>query len=263
MENMTLKKIVQACGGTYTGKEEEEKAVAGFVLDSRQVEPDFCFIATKGERVDGHSFIPDVLAKGAACVVCEYIPEGIEGNFILVKDSFQALKEIAEYYRTTLTIPIIGITGSVGKTSTKEFIAAVLSEKYNVLKTEGNFNNEVGVPLMILRIRKEHEIAVLEMGINHFGEMHRLSKIVKPDTCVMTNIGECHLEFLKSREGVLRAKSEIFDYLNEYGTVYINGDDDMLRRIERVKHKRPVTFGVGYRNDYCAEQLRNSGLSGS
>ena len=169
MENMTLKKIVQACGGTYTGKEEEEKAVAGFVLDSRQVEPDFCFIATKGERVDGHSFIPDVLAKGAACVVCEYIPEGIEGNFILVKDSFQALKEIAEYYRTTLTIPIIGITGSVGKTSTKEFIAAVLSEKYNVLKTEGNFNNEVGVPLMILRIRKEHEIAVLEMGINHFG----------------------------------------------------------------------------------------------
>ena len=263
MENMTLKKIVQACGGTYTGKEEEEKAVAGFVLDSRQVEPDFCFIATKGERVDGHSFIPDVLAKGAACVVCEYIPEGIEGNFILVKDSFQALKEIAEYYRTTLTIPIIGITGSVGKTSTKEFIAAVLSEKYNVLKTEGNFNNEVGVPLMILRIRKEHEIAVLEMGINHFGEMHRLSKIVKPDTCVMTNIGECHLEFLKSREGVLRAKSEIFDYLNEYGTVYINGDDDMLRRIERVKHKRPVTFGVGYRNDYCADQLRNSGLSGS
>ena len=263
MENMTLKKIVQACGGTYTGKEEEEKAVAGFVLDSRQVEPDFCFIATKGERVDGHSFIPDVLAKGAACVVCEYIPEGIEGNFILVKDSFQALKEIAEYYRTTLTIPIIGITGSVGKTSTKEFIAAVLSEKYNVLKTEGNFNNEVGVPLMILRIRKEHEIAVLEMEINHFGEMRRLSRMARPDVCVLTNIGECHLEFLKSKVGVLQAKSEIFEYMQDDGVAYVNGDDEMLRNIERVKNRPPVTYGMERRNDYYADQVSYDGLSGS
>lgn len=263
MEYMTLERIAAACGGAYVGNETDKgREVSGVVLDSRKAETDFCFVATRGERVDGHSFIPDVLAKGAACVVCEYIPEGAEGNFIVVKDSFQALREIAEYYRSTLRIPVIGITGSVGKTSTKEFIAGVLSQKYNVLKTEGNFNNEIGVPLTLLRIRKEHEIAVVEMGINHFGEMHRLSKMVKPDTCVMTNIGECHLEFLGSREGILRAKSEIFDYLSEDGTVYVNGDDDMLQTIERVKHKKPVRFGMDSRNDYYADGIANKGLLG-
>ena len=263
MKNMTLERIARACGGTYKGKEADlAREVAGVVLDSRKVEADYCFIATRGERVDGHSFIADVLKKGAACIVCEYIPEGIEGNFIVVKDSFQALKEIAEDYRSTLSIPIIGITGSVGKTSTKEFLAGVLAQKYNVLKTEGNFNNEIGVPLTLLRIRPEHEIAVLEMGINHFGEMRRLSKMVKPDTCVMTNIGECHLEFLESREGVLRAKSEIFEYLQKDGTVYVNGDDDMLQTIELVKHKKPVAFGLGKRNDYYASAVENKGLRG-
>ncbi|MBO5093594.1 MAG: UDP-N-acetylmuramoyl-tripeptide--D-alanyl-D-alanine ligase [Lachnospiraceae bacterium] len=263
MEYMTLERIAAACGGHYNGKEaDKNREAAGVVLDSRKAEADFCFVATRGEHVDGHSFIPDVLAKGAACVVCEYIPEGVEGNFIVVQDSFQALREIAEYYRSTLRIPIIGITGSVGKTSTKEFIAGVLEQKYNVLKTEGNFNNEIGVPLTLLRIRKEHEIAVVEMGINHFGEMRRLSKMVKPDVCVMTNIGECHLEFLGSREGILRAKSEIFDYLSEDGTVYVNGDDDMLQTIERVKHKRPVRFGLDGRNDYYADGIINKGLLG-
>ncbi len=264
MENMTLEQIIRSCHGTYRGKEaDRKKEVQGVVLDSRQAERDYCFIATKGERVDGHRFIPEVIEKGASCIICEYIPEGAEGNFIVVQDSFQALKDVAEYYRSTLRIPVIGITGSVGKTSTKEFIAGVLSQKYHVLKTEGNFNNEVGVPLSLLRIRKEHEIAVLEMGINHFGEMHRLSKMVKPDTCVITNIGECHLEFLKSREGVLRAKSEIFDYLSKNGTVYVNGDDDMLQTIERVKHKKPVRFGMGRQNDYYAEIVKSRGLLGS
>lgn len=263
MEHMTLERIAAACGGHYNGDESDKnREVMGVVLDSRQAEADFCFVATRGERVDGHSFIPDVLAKGAACVVCEYIPEGTDGNFIVVKDSFQALREIAEYYRSTLRIPVIGITGSVGKTSTKEFIAGVLAQKYNVLKTEGNFNNEIGVPLTLLRIRKEHEIAVVEMGINHFGEMRRLSRMVKPDTCVMTNIGECHLEFLGSREGILRAKSEIFDYLSEEGTVYVNGDDDMLQTIERVKHKRPVRFGLDSHSDYYADGIVNKGLFG-
>lgn len=263
MENMTLECIARACGGIYMGEEEDrQREAAGVVLDSRLVEKDFCFIATRGERVDGHSFIPDVLEKGAACVICESVPEGTEGNFIKVEDSFQALKDVAQYYRSTLHIPVIGIAGSVGKTSTKELIAAVLAQKFCVLKTEGNYNNEVGVPLTLLRIRKEHEIAVLEMGINHFGEMRRLSRMAKPDTCVMTNIGECHLEFLKSRQGVLQAKSEIFEYAAEDSTVYVNGDDDMLRTIERVKHKRPVRFGIGHQNDYYAEITADYGLDG-
>lgn len=263
MENMTLERIAKACGGIYKGKEEDrQREVEGVVLDSRLVEKDYCFIATKGERVDGHSFIADVFEKGAACVICESLPDGIEGNFIQVADSFQALKEVAEYYRSTLHIPVVGITGSVGKTSTKELIASVLAQKYCVLKTEGNYNNEIGVPLTLLRIRREHEIAVLEMGINHFGEMRRLSKMAKPDTCVITNIGECHLEFLKSRQGILQAKSEIFEYASEESTVYVNGDDDMLRTIERVKHKRPVRFGLGHQNDYYAEVTEDHGLSG-
>ena len=120
---------------------------------------------------------------------------------------------IAEFYRKQLAVKVIGITGSVGKTSTKEMIASVLSEKYRVLKTPGNFNNELGLPLTVFGLREEDEVAVLEMGINHFGEMHRLSKIARPDICVITNIGTCHLEFLGDRDGVLRAKSEIFDFI--------------------------------------------------
>lgn len=260
---MTIENIVQACGGTYVGAEAEKgREIQGTVLDSRKAEPGDCFIAAKGERVDGHDFIEQVLQKGAACIVCEYIPKGLSGNFVVVKDSLSALQKIAEYYRSTLTIPIIGITGSVGKTSTKEFIAGVLARKYRVLKTEGNYNNEIGVPLTLLQIRREHEIAVVEMGINHFGEMRNLSRMVKPDACVITNIGECHLEFLESREGVLKAKTEMFEFLREGGTVYVNGDDDMLQTIERVKHKKPVRFGFAKENDYSAQLLQKKGLQG-
>src|SRR5699024_3538322 len=124
--------------------------------------------------------------------------------------------------------------GSVGKTSTKEMIAAVLAQKYNVLKTLGNFNNELGLPLTVFRLREEHEIAVLEMGINHFGEMHRLAKIAKPDTCVITNIGYCHLENLIDRDGVLRAKTEIFDHMKTGGTAILNDDDDKLATVKEV-----------------------------
>ena len=150
------------------------------------------------------------LKKGALAVLSEEPLENPAGPYILVASSEQALKDIAEFYRSTLAIKIIGITGSVGKTSTKEMISAVLEQKYNVLKTEGNFNNEIGLPLTILRIRREHEAAVVEMGISEFGEMHRIAKVAKPDICVMTNIGQCHLENLIDRDGVLRAKSEIF-----------------------------------------------------
>lgn len=264
MKNMTLEHMAEACGGIYTGNEEDKKKeITGLVLDSRKVERGSAFLATKGERVDGHSFIPQVLAEGALCVICEQVPKDIPGNFIQVEDSFQALKDIGEFYRKQLSIPVIGITGSVGKTSTKEFIAGVLEQKYKVFKTEGNFNNEIGLPLMLLKIRENHQIAVLEMGINHFGEMRRLSKIAKPDICVMTNIGECHLEFLKSREGVLQAKTEIFEHMQENGTVFLNGDDDMLQKVTLVKNKKPVTFGLGKQNQVYAKEVENLGLSGS
>lgn len=261
MKNMTLNNIAQACKGILCGNAEAEATCV--VIDSRQVLPGGIFIATKGERVDGHSFISQMEEKGALGVVCEKEPQNCKVPYILVKDSFKALKDIAEFYRQQLTIPVVGITGSVGKTSTKEMIAGVLSEGFCTLKTEGNFNNEVGLPLTILRIRQEHQVAVVEMGISDFGEMHRLSKIAKPDVCVMTNIGQCHLENLGTREGILKAKSEIFDFMNPKGHIIVNGDDDMLQRVSAKSESKLMHFGINPVNEVYASDVMNKGLLGS
>lgn len=141
-------------------------------------------------------------------------------------------------------------------------IASVLAQKYNVLKTLGNFNNELGLPLTVFRLRDEHQIAVLEMGISHFGEMHRLAKVARPDICVITNIGQCHLEFLKDRDGILRAKTEIFDFLKEDGCIILNGDDDKLDTIEEVKGIKPIFFGVEGQKPVYADEIESLGLSG-
>lgn len=272
MKNMTLENMAKACGGELLGgakikglTEVIAKEAAGVVLDSRKVEQDFVFVATRGERVDGHQFIESVFEKGAMAVVCEKLPEkGLySGPCILVKDSFEALKQIGEYYRSQLPVKVVGITGSVGKTSTKEFVASVLSQKYKVHKTQGNFNNEIGVPLTVLAMPEDTEVAVLEMGINHFGEMHNLSKIARPDICIMTNIGQCHLEFLGSREGILKAKSEIFDFMADDGRVCVNGDDDMLSTLQEIRGKMPMTFGRNNDNAVYAEKVVNKGLFGS
>lgn len=281
MKNMTLENIAQACGGTLYGGgggsicPDKKREASCVVIDSRKMEPGGIFIATKGATVDGHRFIPQVIGQGALGVVCEKapsewdIPEGISKEavlgapFILVEDSFQALKDIAQYYREQLSIPVVGITGSVGKTSTKEFIASVLCVKYRVLKTEGNFNNEIGLPLTVLSIRQEHKIAVLEMGISDFGEMHRLSRIARPDVVVMTNIGQSHLETLGSREGILKAKSEIFDFMNPEGCVFVNGDDDLLCHMREKDGRRVVHFGRNPANEIFASDPESQGLLGT
>lgn len=263
MKNMTLENIARACGGRLSGAEGTKAEAACVVIDSRKVQAGGIFIAAKGERVDGHDFISQAEEAGVLGIVCEKEPECCRVPYILVEDSFQALKDIAEFYRQQLAIPIVGITGSVGKTSTKEMIAGVLSQRFNVLKTQGNFNNEVGLPLTVLSIRKEHEAAVLEMGISDFGEMHRLSRIARPDICVMTNIGQCHLENLGSREGILKAKSEIFDFMNPLGQVFVNGDDDMLQTIQNKGAGRIIHFGLQPRNEVFASDVMNRGLLGT
>lgn len=267
---MKLFEIASACGGKIFYNREDalqeeklNKEATGVVLDSRKVLEDYVFIATRGERVDGHSFIDQVFEKGALGVVCEELPENPAGPCILVEDSFKALKAIATEHRNRLSIPIVGITGSVGKTSTKEFIASVLATKYKVQKTIGNFNNEIGLPLTLLTIGPEHTAAVVEMGISDFGEMHRLSSMAKPDICVITNIGQCHLEFLHDRDGILRAKSEIFDYMNPQGTICLNGDDDKLCGIQEVKGIKPFFFGKEKSNSVYADEIVNKGLFGS
>ena len=264
MKNMTLTQIANACNGClYHNDHYDGRTAEGVVIDSRLVTSDSIFIATPGERVDGHDYIPSAFMKGALAVICEKAPKEPDGPYIMVENSFQALKELAKYYREQLSVKIVGITGSVGKTSTKEYIGSVLSQKYQVLKTEGNFNNEIGLPLTILKIRDQHEIAVLEMGISDFGEMHRLSEMAKPDICVITNIGQCHLENLGTRDGILKAKTEIFDFMNDHGTACLNGDDDKLATIKEVRGHKPVTFGFHTFNDLYPTDVVTHGLFGS
>ncbi len=272
MKNMTLEHITAACHGVCYGKDAfDNMEVAGVVIDSRQVEKDFLFVALRGEKVDGHKFIPTAFAQGAAAVLSEEVIENPQGPYILVQSCREALKNLASYYRQSLSVRVVGITGSVGKTSTKEMIASVLEQKYSVLKTEGNFNNEIGLPLTIFKIREEHQVAVLEMGISEFGEMHRLAAMANPDICVITNIGLCHLENLKTRDGILKAKTESFDHIREGGIAVLNGDDDKLSTIQQVNGRKPIFYGFGkepadncvVRKSVYATEMENLGFSGT
>ena len=246
MRNMTLANIAQACGGTYIGDAAaKQKTIEGAVIDSRLVEKGYLFIPIKGAKADGHDFIPAVFEKGALAVLSEKKLENPAGPYILVDSAETAMKKIASYYRRSLSVKVVGITGSVGKTSTKEMIASVLAQKYNVLKTEGNLNNEIGLPLTIFKIRDNHEAAVLEMGISEFGEMHRLSEMANPNLCVITNIGLCHLENLMTRDGILKAKTESFEHMAENGIAILNGDDDKLCEKTIVNGKPAVFYGLG------------------
>lgn len=269
MPGMTIENIAAACEGTFVGDRDlVTKEIAGAVTDSRQVQKDYLFIPIKGARVDGHDFIPQVFEKGALVVLSDHALPEETGPYILVSSTTEAMKKIAAFYRTQLSCKVVGITGSVGKTSTKEMIASVLEQRYKVLKTEGNFNNEIGLPLTIFKIRAKHEVAVLEMGISDFGEMHRLAAMARPDIGVITNIGLCHLENLGTRDGILQAKTEMFDHLQVDGTVILNGDDDKLSTKKEVNGKPVIFYGVGadsafdIKKDIYATDIENHGLEG-
>ena len=263
MKNMTLAAIAEAVSGKlHIGKPSDaDKEATCVVVDSRLIKEGGIFVATKGERVDGHSFIGQVMEKGALAAICEVAPDDESFSYILVEDSFDALKKAAKYYRQQLDIQIVGIIGSVGKTSTKEIVASVLSEKYRVLKTEGNFNNEVGVPLTICRITDEHEVAVVEMGISDFNEMSRLGDIVRPDAVIMTNIGPCHLEKLGDLDGVLKAKTEVFDYIRKGGTAILNAEDKKLSSVKEYEGIDIIFYGDD--TEYYADNAENLGLKGT
>lgn len=271
MKGLTLERMAAACGAKLTGAlEGDAREVSGIVTDSRRVEPGFLFVALSGERVDGHDFIDEVFEKGAMAVVSEREIEA-PGPCLVVKSSREALRRLAALYLRELSIPVVGITGSVGKTSTKEMVASVLSQKYRVHKTEENHNNEIGLPLTVFGLRDEHELAVLEMGISDFGEMSRLAEIARPDVAVITNIGMCHLKDLGDRDGVLKAKTEVFDYLKEGATVVLNGDDDKLCTVRQVQGKSPCFYGMGEalppgavygKKLVFADGIENRGLNG-
>ena len=244
MKNLTVANIATSCNGKVFNYDlNNDETIKGVAIDSRKIEEGFLYIPFVGERVDGHKFIPDVFAKNAMITLSEQDLGDVTYPYILVDSTAQAIKDIAQFYRESLDVKVVGITGSVGKTSTKEIVASVLEQKYKVLKTEGNFNNEIGLPLTIFRLTEDIEICVLEMGISEFEEMHRIAKVAKPDVCVITNIGTCHLENLGDRDGVLKAKTEIFDYMNPSGAIILNGDDDKLITIKDYSGIEPMFFG--------------------
>ena len=264
MKHMSLQNIASACQGTYYGEDsKKELEITGVAIDSRKIEQGFLFVPIKGERVDGHNFISQVMENGALCTLSEKELPNADYPYILVDSTVQALQDLAMYYRSCLNIKVVGITGSVGKTSTKEMVASVLGQKYSVLKTAGNFNNEIGLPLTIFNIREEHEVAILEMGIDGFEQMHCLAKIARPDIGIITNIGCCHLEALGDRDGVLKAKTEMFDFMNENPIILLNGDDDKLCTVEEVDGQKPVFFGLEDSNAYYATDIESLGLKGT
>lgn len=267
MKPITLQEAARACGGRLFAPGKENLTFTSVYTDSRRIEQGSLFVPIQGARVDGHDFIPEVMEKGAAATLSEKQLEG-DIPYILVEHTEAALAAIAKYYRQVLNVKVVGITGSVGKTSTKEMVASVLSQRFRVLKTDGNYNNEIGLPLTIFRLEEEDEIAVLEMGIDNFGQMNFLADIARPDVAVITNIGYCHLEFLGDRDGVYRAKTEIFDYMTGDESIILNGMDDKLAAAGEVKGILPFFFGLNrpeYRNhfDVYADHLESRGLFGT
>lgn len=258
MKGITIIKAAAVCGGKLNCRPEPEAELGKVVIDSRAVEAGDFFVAYKGERVDGNDYITAALDKGAACCLASRVPEGETRPVIVVPDVQKALELICAEYRKSLNIPIIGITGSVGKTTAKEMIASVLSQRFNVLKTDGNLNNQIGVPMTISRIEPQHEAAVVEMGISGFGEMSGLARIARPTAAVFTVIGHAHLEFLHDQDGVYRAKTEMLDFIPAAAPVIVNGDDERLAKMPR---ENLITCGMGENCALKAENIRSDGRS--
>jgi len=239
----------------------EKVKFSGVSIDSRKCGVNDLFFAIKGERFDGHDFVDAVLKKNKprCAVVSKKWYERLSGLkkssfknkcLVLVDDTVKSLGNLANIYRRKFVIPVIAVAGSNGKTSTKDFIAHVLSKKYNVLKTEGNFNNTIGVPLTLFRLNARHEFAVIEVGINHFGEIEYLCKIAMPQFGVVTNIGKEHLEFLKNIKGVAKAEGELIDYLKEiHGTYFLNTDDKYLSKQADGSKMKIFSYGTKAKAD--------------
>jgi UDP-N-acetylmuramoyl-tripeptide--D-alanyl-D-alanine ligase len=264
MEPITLQEILTAVNGKVLGEcPDLSQTVEQVDTDSRSIRPGALFIPLEGERFDGHAFINDALEAGAAgCLTARERTSYLPGKFYIKVGSTQrALRDLARWYKSRFDIPFIGITGSVGKTTTKDMVAAVLGEHYSVLKTEGNFNNEVGLPLTLLRLDRTHQICVLEMGMNHFGEIDYLSGIVEPDVAVITNIGDSHIENLGSRENILKAKCEIFHHLKPGGLAVLNGDDELLTTLRGRLDCDTVWYGKGPDASYRATDVESDGES--
>lgn len=229
----TVREICAAVGGTLL-QGEGDALITGVTTDSRAVSAGQLFIPLTGERFDGHAYIDVALTAGAAGCLTARTPETLLPGkaYVQVADTRLALAALAAWYRSRFDLPVVQITGSAGKTTTKEMVAAVLSQRYDTLKTEANFNNDIGTPLTLLGLAPHHQAAVIETGMNHFGEIRYLGAMVRPDIAVITNVGDAHIENLgNTRQGILQAKCEIFEHLSPDGIAVLNGDDPLLNTV--------------------------------
>ena len=261
MTPCTAREICAAVGGTLL--QDSGAPVTGVTTDSRAVQPGQLFIPLVGERFDGHAYISKALEGGAAGCLTAAAPETLLPGklYIQVADTRLALKALASWYRDKFDLPVVQVTGSAGKTTTKEMIASVLSQRYNTLRTEGNFNNDIGAPLTLLRLMPEHQAAVIETGMNHFGEIRYLGEMVRPDIAVITNVGDAHIENLgNTRQGILRAKCEIFENLTPKGVAVLNGDDELLNTV--TLPRTILRCGVGDGCDVRVTDIDDRGLEG-
>lgn len=261
MMSMTVGEILEAVHGTLL-QGEEDAPVRGVFTDSRKPKEGGLFLPWRGERFDGHDFIGAALAGGAAgCLTAVTPPALLPGKFyIRVEDTRQALKALASAWRGRFSIPFVQITGSTGKTTCKEMVASVLSQRYKTLKTEGNFNGELGTPLLLLDLDESYEAAVVETGMDGFGQIRWLGEMIRPRFAAVVNVGEAHMEYLGSREGILRAKCEIFENLEEDGLAVLNGDDELLNTV--TLPRRTCRCGLGEGCGVRVRGVEDLGLGG-
>jgi UDP-N-acetylmuramoyl-tripeptide--D-alanyl-D-alanine ligase len=248
------------------GEFDREAVAQGYSIDSRTIQPGELFFAVQGERMDGHDFVSQALEKGAAAAVIrndQLARYPAKNRLMTVGDTLVALQTLATAVRRLWGKPLIGVTGSTGKTTTKEAIAHLLSTRFRVLKSEGNFNNHFGLPLMLLKIEPEHDIAVIEMGMSHAGEIAALAQIAQPEIGVVTNVAPVHLEFFESVSGIARAKYELIAALPAGGTAVLNGDDKYVSQFGRDFKGKVVLYGLQASADVRAEHIRSLGSEGS
>lgn len=255
---LSISEIIQATGGSLLCGT-EDTAIKSFFSDSREAVNGGMFVPFRGDRTDSHRFIESVLSGDAAASFSETEMDFASDKHkpvVLVQDSRRALQKSAAYYRDQFSIPIVGVTGSAGKTTAKEMIALAVSSHLKTLKTAGNQNSQIGVPLTVCNLKKEHQAAVVEMGVSMPGEMTRLAEVVKPGLAVITNIGVSHIEFLKSRENIMAEKLHITDYIGQDGVLFVNGDDDLLSTLKSAAKCRVVSFGTAKDCDWRASAIR-------
>ena len=263
MQPMTVQEITAAVGGIWWNPMPDVPEITCVCTDSRKITPGCLFLPWVGEKFDGHDFIDTALAAGAAGCLCAKLPRDLcpDKFYIKVDDTRLAFRALASAYRDKFRIPFVQITGSVGKTTTKEIVASTLGAKFRVLKTPENYNNDIGTPLTLLGLGPEHQAAVIETGMNHFGEIEYLGAMVRPDVAVISNIGDAHIEFLGSREGILQAKCEIFQHLRSGGLAVLNGDDALLNTVEAGDF-RIVRCGQSAHCDVRITEIADHGVEG-